>query len=568
MKQIQNLRPYLPEILLIAGGFVLRIAFALLPREMHFILLEDDAWMVTNIARHWALGHGITADGVHPTNGFHPLYPLTLGALPYLVRPGDLDFGFRANMLMCAVLNTLALLPLYGLLRTVSQRVVALAGLALIAFNPFFIRVSVNAMETSLALLLLLLLWWAMLAHEPGRGEALRGVFLGMLAGLAILARLDTMIAAGMIGLVLLWREVMQRRCLPLVSTAYATTIGIIMVPYFARNLFVFGHLTPSSGRALSYMHSYRESFALSSGLQLAAYQPAVDLTWAPPLLLLLALVLLAWLVWGLAPAQRSRLLPVLLYAPAITFYYAYIQQQGRPRYYIGVGIVVVLLLCAWLHQRFSASSALSGALSGVLQRYTAPLLTVVTTAVILLNTSTFVTHVSTLMHAPYLAQPAMYQAARWIAHNLPKDAWLAAQNSGVFQYYSERVVLNIDGKLNDKIIPVLEQRELDIYLRNQQVSYIVDLPGVADYIEFYSSNLSEAPPHHEMSLLDKMSIYMLMIGAKVGVNEPVHLDERIPTRIIRPFGEVATIVKEFPLPNDPSQAVTIYRLREDFGSR
>ena len=35
------------------------------------------------------------------------------------------------------------------------------------ALNPLFIRVSVNAMETALALLLLLTLWWYALAHPP-----------------------------------------------------------------------------------------------------------------------------------------------------------------------------------------------------------------------------------------------------------------------------------------------------------------------------------------------------------------------------------------------------------------
>src|SRR5262249_54078344 len=68
---------------LAAAGLALRLAFALLPLSIHLIVLEDDAWMVTAIARNFALGHGITADGANPTTGFQPLYPLTLGALPY-----------------------------------------------------------------------------------------------------------------------------------------------------------------------------------------------------------------------------------------------------------------------------------------------------------------------------------------------------------------------------------------------------------------------------------------------------------------------------------------------------
>lgn len=556
----------------------MRLVFALLPQGLHLLLLEDDAWMVTNIARHWALGNGITADGVHPTNGFHPLYPLTFGAIPYLIAGNDLDVGFRANVIICALLNTLMLLPLYSLLRLVADRAIAIAGLTIIALNPFFIRISVNAMETSLALLLLLTMWWYALAKKPT--SIVGGGMLGLLAGLAILARLDTMIAAGMLGLVIFWNETRQRT-FPRVSLSYGIVTGLVLLPYFIRNLVTFGHLTPSSGRALSYMHSYQESFAFSSGLQLIAYQPAIDVTWAPAWVFVAGLLLVAWMFLTITPTQRRIITPMMLYTLAITFYYAYLQQQGRPRYYAGVGIVLVILLCAWLNTRKPSTNSTADsepssrsrfALSHILfsvpcNRYPIPCLpSLLTIFVIMLNTSLFINHIITLHHAPYLAQPSMYQAARWIAGNLPSDAYIAAQNSGVFQYYSERVVINIDGKLNHEIIPVLEQRTLDSYVREKGVDYIVDLDGVADYITFYSHTLSDAPAHKEVSSLGKLLIYGQLIAAKVGIGPPVTLDERTPTRILRPFSDVTRIVKQFPLPNDSSQAVTIYQLRDNFG--
>jgi hypothetical protein len=89
----------------------------------------------------------------------------------------------------------------------------------------------------------------------------------------------------------------------------------------------------------------------------------------------------------------------------------------------------------------------------------------------------------------------------------------------------------------------------------------------VAGYIEFYSRNLSEAPAHQELSMTDKLITYARLVAAKVGVGPPVHLDERVPERIVRPFADVTTIVQEFPLPNDPTQAVTIYHLSEEFGT-
>jgi hypothetical protein len=552
------MRRYTPELVLMGLGLVLRLAFALLPQGWLFVLLEDDAWMVTAIARNWATGQGISADGLTPTNGFHPLYPLTLGALPYLLAPDALHFGFRANLIICALLNTLALLPFYGLARTVSSRPVAVAGLALVALNPFLVRVSVNAMETSLALLLLLSLWWYALVWRP---ESVRGaVVLGVLAALAILARLDSGIAAGFVGLALLWDELRERR-MPRLTFAYGVAAGVLLLPYVLRNLLVFGALTPSSGRALAYMHSYAESFAFTSGLQLAAYQPAIDLTWAPAWLLALAVAGLAWMFVSLPREQRRLLAPMVLYALTLTFYYAYMQQQGRPRYYVAVGVVVLLLLCARLMTRTERRVTDGDGWALGIGRLA------LVVGIIMLNTSLAFSHAFAVARAPYQAQPAMYNAARWIASNLPPDAIIGAQNSGIFQYYSERVVINLDGKLNHEIIPVLEERRLATYMREKGITYIVDLPGVADYIEFYSSSLSDAPPHPEISTFGRLRIYGRLVAARLGLQPPVELAVREPERVLRPFESVATVVQEFPLPNSPDTAVTLYRLHDDFGA-
>jgi hypothetical protein len=546
---------YLPEIILIGAGLAMRLVFAALPLQSLLVLLEDDAWMVAAIARHWALGHGITADGSNPTNGFHPLYPLTLGALPYLLRPDDLDFGFRANLWICALLGGLALLPFYALARLLAARPFALAALAVLALNPLFIRVSVNAMETALALLLLLALWWYALARPPSdlRGAAL----LGLLAALAGLARLDSLLAAGLLGVALLWRELRARRW-PMLSLTYGGVTGLLLLPYFARNWLVFGALSPSSGRALAYLHSYRESFAFSSGLQLIATQPALDLSWAPVWLWLLAIVVLALMTWRMAPQRRAMLAPLIVYALALTGYYAYIQQQGQPRYYVGVAVVLMLLVCAWAGGRPAGRSP----------RRAAQLAGLVTLAAIVLNNAMFARQWAAAAGAPGLAQPAMYQAARWVAGNLPPAARLASSNSGIFQYYSEHVVLNFDGKLNHEIIPIQVRRELDVYLRSKGIGYIIDLPEVADRISFYSHSLSQAKPHAEIGALQKIQIYAQMLASKIGLAPAVQLDELRADRVLRPFSAVTTAVQQFPLPNDPARAVVLFQLNDSFGQQ
>lgn len=279
---------------LVVAGLILRLAFALLPLSVHLIVLEDDAWMVAAIGRNFALGHGITADGVNPTNGFQPLYPLTLGALPYLVAPNARDAGFTASLVICALLNTLALWPLCWLARRFGGEVASVLAAALFALNPFLIRVSVNAMETSLGLLLLLTLFAAFYRLDLSRVSHI--LALALLTALATLARLDACLAFAAITLTMTLRVFRawttdhrppttdeRARLQPKAThnsqltthnllhalamiALYVTATLTFLAPYFAFNYSVSRTFGPSSSAALAYMHSYRESFSLSGG--------------------------------------------------------------------------------------------------------------------------------------------------------------------------------------------------------------------------------------------------------------------------------------------------------------
>jgi hypothetical protein len=222
---------------------------------------------------------------------------------------------------------------------------------------------------------------------------------------------------------------------------------------------------------------------------------------------------------------------------------------------------VLVLIVCAWAGGGQLADTApiLSARRVGLAAG-------LIALAAIGQNNVVFARQYALATTAPGLAQPAMYQAARWIAANLPPEAQLASSNSGIFQYYSEHVVLNFDGKLNHEIIPIQVRRELDVYLRAKGIGYIIDLPEVADKISFYSRSMSDAKPHLEISSLQKIAIYLQMIAGKIGLASPVQLDELKPERIVRPFSAVATPVQQFSLPNDPARAVVLYQLNDAFG--
>ena len=75
----------------------------------------DDSFYYLEVARHVARGDGFTFDGLHPTNGFHPLWLLLLVPICRLF-PGEF-LPLRAVILLQAVLLALAAVLLWRILR-------------------------------------------------------------------------------------------------------------------------------------------------------------------------------------------------------------------------------------------------------------------------------------------------------------------------------------------------------------------------------------------------------------------------------------------------------------------
>jgi hypothetical protein len=603
---------------LAAVGLALRLAFALLPLSVHLLVLEDDAWMVVAIARNFALGHGISADGVTPTNGFQPLYPLTLGALPYLIAPNALDVGFSANLIICALLNTLALWPLWWLARRFGGEVGGLLAVALFALNPFLIRVSVNGMETSLGLLLLLLLFMAFYRLDLRRASHV--LALALLTALATLARLDASLAFAAIVITMslwAWRRTTndqrpttndrpmttddketrrqgdketrrqgdsktEQSAIYNLQSAISQSNGqrttgngqrtlvvlyiaatlVFLAPYFAFNYAVSGTLGPSSGAALAYMHSFGPGprpgdsgdFNLTNGLSALFQTSAVNLEWVPTVWLKLLLVCALAALLALALGRRLVVaLPLLLYLLVPPLYYGYMLQQARERYFVGLSAVLIVLL-AWLGAelwRRRPQRAVAIGLAGVVA------------AVVALNSGEAIRFYQGKLAEPDQTQPISYQAALWIRDHLPPDALIGAKNSGIYQYYSGHVALNIDGKLNHEILPAMQRRELLDYLRARGVQYLVDREEtMADHIMFYSRQFGPAPYHRAPTPIERLAIYGKILTNALGARLPLNLDARDAFTPTRPFSDAAEIVQRFARPNDADNPVVIYRLK------
>jgi hypothetical protein len=129
-------------------------------------LIWDDAYYMFSCARHLALGHGITADGVHATNGIQPL--LVFLEVPFFWIVGnDRWLGMRLCFILFATFSAFSVFLAVRIMarlrtRTVeseetpafSNPVILVAGLW--AFSYPLLAEMMNGLETGLYSLLIL----------------------------------------------------------------------------------------------------------------------------------------------------------------------------------------------------------------------------------------------------------------------------------------------------------------------------------------------------------------------------------------------------------------------------
>jgi 4-amino-4-deoxy-L-arabinose transferase-like glycosyltransferase len=154
--------------------------------------LYDDSFYAFQIARNIAEGNGPTFDGVTPTNGFQPLYVFLLVPAYKLLSPDRIMPIYYALTLLALMTVATALL-LFLIARRYTTDGVALFAALVWVFSPVVVRQSANGLETALALLMFASSVYYYLDRIRSNPRVRLGQFakLGLLLGLAVLARVD-----------------------------------------------------------------------------------------------------------------------------------------------------------------------------------------------------------------------------------------------------------------------------------------------------------------------------------------------------------------------------------------
>ncbi len=428
----------------------------------------DDAFYFSRIAENLAGGLGSTFDGIHPTNGYQPLWQWMLVPL-FSARGWRPETLFRLQLAYQVVLLAGAGLLFRRLMRTFVGGWPAAVGMVLFVFLVF--HPSLNGMETALqvcALVLLPAFAWRSRALGDGGPRAAFG--LGLLVGLAVLARLDLVflpLVLAVTGLAqwLAGRE--PRAAVAARTAALMAGVALVVVPYLAWNRWAFGSWVPISGMLKS-------SF------------PAIDIVSSPPARLgvrgmlhlgLAGLFLVTWAA-GLGrraqdPARRywqgmlaiacGTLFLHLLYS---TLFMSWGVFRWHFLWYALVTCMVVpeglRAAAAWERRRgrVRAAWAEAGAMTLV------ALLALAGVREVLQKD---------YARLPYTWHQAAYEASLWTRDHVPADAVMAMHDAGLFGYFSRRRVVNLDGVVNNlEYQRTLSEHHLGDYLRRSGVRYLV----------------------------------------------------------------------------------------------
>lgn len=475
---------------ILVTGIALRVYGALHRVDvLLYKTLPDDAFYYFQIARNIAQGHGVTFDGLAPTNGFHPLWMALITPI-FVLFPGDQSVN--ASLILSGLLDTFSAWMLYRLVKRLTGRPAPGVLAALLYFlSPMVWMFSINGLETAVNMALVSVTAERFLAFSRYRRLSLNHfALLGLLFGLALLGRTDNifLIAGCSVSLLFLWRQLsIWRRLRGLVLAGVVT--AMVTAPWFLWNYVTFGSIVQVSGLILPYLE--HQLFARASGgafpellrhtLTLLYQGTMWTFIWAGfgrlsntegsivPLALLFSVS--AGLIWT-DPVRRRRLGRQLVQIAFLFLYVAtlFLYHQGQRwiyREWYTVPITWTLLVLVGLF--YDAVVELAG--QRLPDKWPVHRLVWTVLFVTLLVRSGNIWYTGI-----YPFQGGLIALSHMI-DELPTGARVGVSDSGYVGFTANKTVINLDGVVNNQAAAAIRQGRLMAYLLENQVDYLYVQP-------------------------------------------------------------------------------------------
>jgi hypothetical protein len=215
-------------------------------------LFADDFFYYLKIAQNINAGLGSTFNGVVATNGYHPLWLVTMVLVVRLTGTLSATLFSVEVVLSLSALATAVIGQRTAALFTKNVTLSRILGLVV---GILCLRLETDGMETVLLIPAAMLLLYLVMSSPPVWSPR-RILLLSLLASIVVLCRLDSIIFVGLLGLALLaerpFRQSMGAR--PLVAAVLGSLPFLV---YLCFNEIWFDRLLPVSGAAKQLRFSY-----------------------------------------------------------------------------------------------------------------------------------------------------------------------------------------------------------------------------------------------------------------------------------------------------------------------
>ncbi len=490
---------------IISVGVMIQLFF--LTRSFNFLLtniIPDDAFYYFQIARNIVTGHGSTFDGIHATNGYHPLWLLIL--LPifkFFSVGGTLDFTpVYLTLSLEIICNTIAgVVMLVILSRYTHKQWLKAFALMLWFLNPFMIYEMMNGLETGLSLMLVALFFLCTLNVQKNASRK-NIIIASIVGGLMVLARIDNIFFLAFFYL-WLWSKDFSFNHFKKVF-GFGLISLLVISPFFLWNIFGFHMLLTSASEGntrvshqLIVQDHGTSLFQTAKAAVYSTHYQIVELltrSGVPAgILILIGMGLGYWLIkkQGTIETRVAYLnVELFLFAGFLTNFLANsaIRWVGRPWYFVAFTIFVMIFV-VWLFEQFFDALTYKKIFISV--------------GVAFLLFSFYVNWSKNLKNQ-YVLQSQMFEAAHWMNTHLPQDAVIGSFNTGIEGYFSRNRVINLDGLVNNSIGEAFKQKKIWSYIKAQKIGYISDFDIYLSYR--YKSFIDNTDVFNSLTLVHQMT--------------------------------------------------------------
>lgn len=447
-------------------------------------IFADDYFYYLQLAKNASNGLGASFDGESQTNGFHPLYFLCLSAWTKVTGLTGWAFARTGIVIPLLAHNLCGVIVARVLFRS-GQSSWGMLAASTWWLSPFALQITGLGLEAPLATFFILLL---VLSLSENRNSTISTAFFnGLIVGLAILARTDSVLLIPVFGL---WILIRTGRGELLRSTVRlgAVVLGVLIVtgPWWWWSTSQFGTILQSSGVA-TRLHSKLSGNGFMADVlrSMASYWFKVIVGFACVLIGVKFTLRKSGETNSADCNPRSKdLVFVLLFLALVCGYYTIYARHVQGWYVHSTLCVLIALGFIRLAGSWHCPPIFPTLLS--------------------ISALSLVGFLSIESQRPPSLQLGGYLIASWVNSATEETDVVGSWNSGVVGFFSNRPVVNLDGVVNNDVVRIMQRPDyrglvsLAGYLRQRRISILADyepiLPVDLSGIGFSGHEVSEVP--------------------------------------------------------------------------